>query len=60
MSKTSISVYKAKDGLRWRMKRAGRIVADSGQGYSRYKSLERSLLRLIDSFKKEQYVVSYK
>lgn len=35
-----IEVYDAADGLRWRAWSKGRIVADSGQGYSRRIDLE--------------------
>ena len=45
---THIHVYKDRAGKwRWRMKRGGRIVADSGEGYTRKRSCAQSLLRLV-------------
>lgn len=31
----TVRIYKAADGWRWQMKRKGRIVADSGEAYTR-------------------------
>lgn len=47
---TKFTVYRAKDGgWRWRAKRAGKIVADSGETYNRLPACERSLTRFLDS-----------
>ncbi len=46
--KLKITVWKARDGFRWHMKRCGRIVAESGEGYKRIKSCGASLQRIID------------
>lgn len=41
-------IYKAKDGWRWRLKaRNGKIVADSGEAYTRKTAAERGALRLM-------------
>lgn len=39
----TIEIYEAGDGWRWRMKRKGRIVADSGEAYSRSSSCVRAV-----------------
>lgn len=40
------TVYKAKDGYRWRLKtRNGRIVAESGEAYTRRADAVRALAR---------------
>jgi uncharacterized protein YegP (UPF0339 family) len=46
-----IEVYKDGNGdFRWRIKRAGRIVADSAEGYKRRTTCKRVLLNLIRQF----------
>lgn len=42
-----IQIYRARDGWRWRMRRSGRIVAESGEAYRRPGSLRHSLRGLI-------------
>lgn len=45
---TQLVIYRdKKKELRWRMKRNGRIVAESGEGYKRLRSLEKSLTNLL-------------
>lgn len=53
--KTIIVVYKSKDGFRWRMKRAGRIVAESGEAYKAKASMLKSLGNLIASITSANY-----
>ena len=48
-SNVKCSIYKAKDGWRWRMKRGGKIIAESGEAYSRPRSLRITLHGLIRS-----------
>lgn len=43
-----ITVFKAKGGFRWHMKRAGRIIAESGEGYKRHGSCFKTLKNLLD------------
>lgn len=41
-------VWKAKDGWRWRLKAAnGRIVAESGEAYTRRSSALRAITKLV-------------
>ncbi len=54
--KLKIKVWKAKDGYRWNMKRCGRIVAESGEGYKRIHSCTTALSNLIRSINKLDYV----
>lgn len=42
---------------RWRAERAGRVVADCGEGYEQRGRCRRSLMRLLDSWKSGQYVL---
>lgn len=53
--KSKIYCYRAKDGVRWRIKRKGRIVAESGEAYVRMSSAQRSLRALIESFALGEY-----
>lgn len=39
------TVYHAKDGYRWRAKRGGRIVAESGEAYTRRSDAEQAVSR---------------
>ena len=56
MRKTTIEYYQDKKGeWRWRMRRVGRIVADSGEGYVRWASANHSVKKLIESFKAGAY-----
>ena len=46
----TITVYKAADGWRWRMKAAnGRSVADSGEAYSTKRGAERAAYAVVDA-----------
>ena len=46
----TITVYKAADGWRWRMKAAnGRTVADSGEAYSTKRGAERADYAVVDA-----------
>jgi uncharacterized protein YegP (UPF0339 family) len=46
----TVTVYKAADGWRWRMKAAnGRTVADSGEAYSTKRGAERAAYTMIDA-----------
>jgi Domain of unknown function (DUF1508). len=47
--KIQVIIYKAKDGFRWHMKRSGRIIAESGEGYTRLSSVKRIVKSLIES-----------
>lgn len=49
---TYCTLYKSKDGWRWRFIRGGRIVAHSGEGYSEKRKARQSLENLIDSVAK--------
>lgn len=42
-----IIIYKSKDGYRWRMQRRGRIIADSGEAYTRLASLLKTLKSIV-------------
>jgi uncharacterized protein YegP (UPF0339 family) len=49
--KNEIEVYKDESGdFRWRIKRAGRIVADSAEGYKRKYTCKQTLLNIIRQF----------
>lgn len=44
MKKPTFRVYRSKDGWRWRLEsRNGRILADSGEAYSRRRDCRRAL-----------------
>ena len=53
--KIKINIWKAKDGYRWHMKRSGRIIAESGEGYARIASLKKTLIHLMNAFASEDY-----
>lgn len=58
---TKFVVYRAKDGgWRWQAKRAGKIVADSGESYNRISTIERSLWALLDSVAAGEFDVETK
>lgn len=40
---TYVTIYKAKDGWRWRALRGGRIVANGGESYTAKDKLTKSL-----------------
>lgn len=55
--KTTIQIFKdAKGEFRWHAIRAGRIVGDSGEGYTTKDKCKRSLNSLINSFITLRYV----
>jgi len=46
--KTYIKIYKDRDGWRWRMQAAnGKIIADSGEAYTRARSCRRAAARMM-------------
>lgn len=48
MKKLKLVIYKDQKGqFRWRAVRSGRIVAESGEGYLRKRSLNRTLDNLV-------------
>lgn len=50
MTMTTFEIYKdRKKEWRWRAKRKGRIVADSGEGYNQRANCRKSLMALIRS-----------
>mgnify|MGYP001579717041 CR=1 FL=1 len=57
--KLKIKVWKSKDGFRWSMKRCGRIVAESGEGYKRIRSCGAALQHIIDSLATMNYTWDY-
>lgn len=45
-----LSIYKARDGYRWRLvARNGRLIADSGEAYSRKADAKRAVWRLHEA-----------
>jgi len=49
MTTTTIETYKAKDGYRWRARAEnGRILADSGEAYTRFASVVRAADRFCN------------
>ena len=53
--KSIATIYKdKKKEFRWRIKRAGRIVADSGEGYKTKLKCIRSLTRLFNSIHSDE------
>lgn len=58
MNPLIIETYKDRKGLwRWRAKRSGRIVADSGEGYSRRSKARRAVDNLCKAI--AEYAVKY-
>lgn len=49
--------YKAKDGWRWRATSKGRIVAESGEGYKRQRTMIRSLARFLTRIRSRRDVI---
>lgn len=50
MKLTTIKVYKAKDGWRWRMRSPnGRIVAEGGKAYVRRSGCYKAAFNLVDT-----------
>jgi len=60
MKRLSITIYKAKDGYRWRMKRGADVVAESGEGYKRLIDLRTTLNNLIESIQTRLYKIENK
>ena len=57
---TTFRIYRARDGWRWRAVRAnGRIVADSGEAYTRKASARRAVWRFIAAVDRESIRVRY-
>ena len=57
---TTFRIYRAGDGWRWRAVRAnGRIVADSGEAYTRKASARRAVWRFIAAVDRESIRVQY-
>lgn len=50
-----VTVYKAKDGWRWRMERGGRIVADSGEAYTERAHCKRAVSRLLEAIRLQKW-----
>lgn len=58
MKKSKLLVQIYKDNARkwrWRMKRCGRILADSGEGYRRLADLQRAMTHMIESLASDNY-----
>jgi len=57
---TTFRIYRARDGWRWRAVRAnGRIVADSGEAYTRKAGARRAVWRFIAAIDRENIRVAY-
>lgn len=55
-SKLLVQIYKdSARKWRWRMKRCGRILADSGEGYTRLTDLQRAMTHIIESLASDNY-----
>jgi uncharacterized protein YegP (UPF0339 family) len=50
-------LYESKDGFRWRGKRNGKITSESGEGYKRRVSAEKSLRNMIAAIAEGRYVI---
>lgn len=54
-----IEQYQAANGeYRWRMKRNGRIIADSGEGYKTLRAMRQTLKRMLEGITKQNFVVN--
>jgi len=54
LTTTTFRIYRARDGWRWRAVRAnGRIVADSGEAYTRKADARRAVWRFIGAVDRE-------
>jgi len=57
---TTFHIYRAGDGWRWRAVRAnGRIMADSGEAYTRKAGARRAVWRFIAAVDRENIRVQY-
>lgn len=52
---TKIQIRKARDGWRWRAIRGGRIVAESGEGYTERRKCVAAITNLAESFATNQW-----
>jgi uncharacterized protein YegP (UPF0339 family) len=56
--KVKVIIYRDRKGeYRWRMKRGGRIVADSGEGYVRLSGAVRAVSRLVSALNTTDNVI---
>lgn len=55
--KIKIEYWNSKDGVRWRMKRSGRIIGESGEGYSSKRACKKTLDRLIRSITERNFFI---
>lgn len=64
MKRPKFVVYEAKDGWRWRLVAAnGRIIADSGEAYTRKHGCERAVtacIQAVGSIEQDRVVASLK
>ena len=57
---TTFRIYRSRDGWRWRAVRAnGRIMADSGEAYTRKVGARRAVWRFIAAIDRENIRVAY-
>ena len=60
LTTTTFHIYRAGDGWRWRAVRAnGRIMADSGEAYTRKAGARRAVWRFIAAVDRENIRVAY-
>jgi len=60
LTTTTFRIYRARDGWRWRAVRAnGRIVADSGEAYTRKADARRAVWRFVGVIDRENIRVAY-
>lgn len=53
----TFSIYRGKDGFRWRAKRKGRIVAEGGEAYLRKPSLLKTVNNFLKAIKAGKYEI---
>ena len=51
-------IYQARDGHRWQAMRSGRIVADSGEAYTKHSSCLRAVTRFTKAIERTQYDIN--
>lgn len=51
-----LELYLATDGARWRLKRKGRIVAESGEAYDTISKLKRAVRQLASALFKDDVI----
>ena len=49
--------YRARDGWRWHAKRGGRLVAESGEAYTREHGARRALARMLEAIHTDRWLV---